>query len=36
MQLNPFKQNENKEFRVQIASYLVVLGFAVILHFCGF
>ena len=30
-----FQQNENNEFHVQIASYLVVLGFALILHFCG-
>ena len=29
MRLNPFKQNENNEFHVQIASYFVVLGFAV-------
>ena len=34
--LNPFKQNENNEFHVQIASYFVVLGFAVILHFFPF
>ena len=34
--LNLFQQNKNNEFHVQIASYLVVLGFALILHFCDF
>ena len=34
--LNLFQQNKNNEFYVQIASYLVVLGFALILHFCEF
>ena len=36
MRLNLFQQNKNNEFYVQIASYLVVLGFALILDFCDF